>query len=63
MYFPGETRSEWRHLEGEQGARSLLRRLTSIERLAVDDGGVLQDLNRLDDFPASETLDLASLSR
>lgn len=62
MYFPGQWRSEWKALEGEQGARSILRRLPEVERIPVDDPGVLKDLDRLEDFPAADTLDIASLS-
>lgn len=61
MYFPGETRGEWKHLEGEQGARSLLRRLPVVERIIVDDPGIHQDVDTPEDFPESETLDLARL--
>lgn len=60
MYFPGQCRAEWKALEGEQGARSILRRLPQVERIPVDDPGVLKDLDRLEDFPAADTLDIAS---
>ncbi len=63
MYFPGETRSEWRYLEGEQGARTMLRQLSLVERIPVDDPGIVQDLDRPEDFPTADTLDIATIRR
>lgn len=63
MYFSGETRRKWNSLEGEQGARSILRQLCDVERLSVDDAGVLQDLDRPEDFPSADTLEIATVRR
>lgn len=51
VYFPSWVRRHWHRLEGDSGAKVLLARWPRrVERLEVDDPGILRDFDRAQDF-------------
>lgn len=53
VFFPEWMRAHWPELSGDRGARPLLSRWPElVERVPVDDSGVLRDFDQASDFEA-----------
>lgn len=64
VYFPAGCRPGFQCLQGDHGILPLLRMWNDqLERIQVEDSGILHDFDTMEDFPASDTVGFATAAR